>query len=261
VAWLGTLLGIWAVASVLLAWGLLPDRWRAAVSIVLSVAGLVFLTLATGTEGFRETQSTTVFLLGPPQVTALASASASLPYYVLTAACLLLGGLGLVTSQSTAPLLSRHYVAWAVALSLFVIAIRVLLEKAAAPSAWSYLFGVTWLAPVVGAFFHLRLRAEGAGLLRLASWLLAYGLAVRAAVAATYVAFTQLRLGTHYDLSSLTRVLAPWGSVYSFEPGGFSQLWRLAILPQLLIWPFFTVVSGLLGAAMLAVVLRFSRAR
>lgn len=256
-----TVLGIWGAAAILLAWGVLPGRWRAVVSIALSVAGLVFLLLATSTEGFRETQSTTVFLLGPPQVTALASASASLPYYVLTALCLLLGGLGIVTSHAAAPLLARHFVAWATALSLLVIAVRLLLEKAAAPAAWSHLFGVTWLAPVVGGFFYLRLRTEGGGIARLAGWLLAYGLVVRGAIAATYLVATRYRLGSHYDVSSLTRVMAPWGAAYTFEPGSFSQVWSIAIVPQLLVWPIFTVVSGLLGAAMVAAVLRAARSR
>lgn len=254
-----TVLGIWAAASVLLAWGILPGRWRAVVAIALSLAGFVCLTLASNTEGFRETQSTTVFLLGPPQVTALASASASLPYYVLTAFFLLLGGLGIVTSDAAAERLARHPVAWAATLSLLVLAVRLLLEKTAAPSEWAYVFGVTWLAPVVGGFLFLCLRSEGAGPWRLAGWLLVYGLVVRGAVAATYVLATRLRLGSHYDVSTLTRVVAPWGKVYLFEPGSLAQLWALALMPQLLVWPFFTVVSGLIGAATVAAVLRFAR--
>lgn len=254
-----SVLGIWAAAAVLLAWGTLPARWRVALSLAVSMAGLVFLVLATGTEGFRETQSTTVFLLGPPQVTALASASASLPYYVLTALCLLLGALGLTTSEGVADALAQRFVAWAAGLSLLVVVVRLLLEKAAAPADWSYAFGVTWLAPVVGAWFYARLRPSGGGIGRLAGWLLVYGLVVRGAIAAMYFVATRLRLGSHYDVSSLTRVATPWGSVYAFEPGSLSQVLRLAIVPQLLIWPLFTVLSGLIGAAMLAAILRAAK--
>jgi hypothetical protein len=254
-----TVLGIWAAAGALLAWGLLPSRWRAALSITLSLAGIVFLVLATGTEGFRETQSTTAFLAGPPQVTALASASASLPYYVLTAVCLLLGSLGLATSKSVARLLARRFVLWATIVSLLVIAMRFLLEKAAAPAAWSSAFGVVWLPPVVGAWFYYRLRQEGRGVRDLALSLFAYGLLVRAPVLLVYVLATRLHFGSHFDLSSVRRIEDPFGNVYSFEPGSAEQLFRLAVVPQLFVWPFFTVVSGLIGATMLWVLWRAAR--
>ena len=251
-----TTLGIWAVAAALFAWGDLPGRVRLALALTVSVAGLVFLVLATSTEGFRETQSTTVFLVGPPQVTGLASASASLPYYVLTAFCLLVGTLGVVASDATAQLVSRRFLAWAVVVSLTVVVVRFLLEKAAAPAGWTRAFGVFWLPPVVGAWFYLRGRAEGAGLGRLASWLLVYALIVRGVVAALYVVATLFRLGSHFDLSSITWAEGFWGRVYHFEPGSFTQLASLALVPQLVVWPLFTVTAGFLGAGMVAVLLR-----
>ncbi|HET7294002.1 MAG TPA: hypothetical protein VFM88_16370 [Vicinamibacteria bacterium] len=247
---------IWGAAGVVLAWGLLPGRWRLAIALTLSVAGLVFLVLATNTEGFRETQSTTVFLVGPPQVTGLASASAALPYYVLTAFCLLLGTLGVVASDAAAHLIARRFLAWAVAVSLLVILVRFLLEKAAAPPAWTYVFGVSWLPPVVGAWFYLRGRDSGASLGRLSLRLLGYALVVRGVVAAFYVAATRLRFGSHFDLSSVTQAEGPWGRVHHFEPGSLTQLMSLAIVPQLVVWPLFTLVAGLLGAGMAAVILR-----
>ena len=81
-----------------------------------------------------------MFLVGPPQVTGLASASASLPYYVLTALCLLLGTLGVVASDATAELVSRRFLAWAVIVSIAVVVVRFVLEKAAAPADW-----IAWL--------------------------------------------------------------------------------------------------------------------
>jgi hypothetical protein len=256
VAGFATVLAIWAAAGALLTWGLLPVRWRVAISVAISVVGLVFLMLALGTEGFRETQSTTVLLLGPPRVTSLASASASLPYYVLTGACLLLGSLGVVTSEAAARWLARRFVLWAAAVSVMVMVMRFLLEKAAAPPSLAAVFGVVWLPPVVGAWFYARGRHEPVGLGRLAGWLLAYGLLVRASVVAFYAVATRLGLGSHYDVSAIRWIESPWGAVYHFEPGSFDQLLRLVVLPQMLVWPLFTVVSGLLGAAMAAVILR-----
>jgi len=251
-----TTVGIWAVAAALLAWGDLPGRLRLGLSLTVSVAGLVFLVLATSTEGFRETQSTTVFLVGPPQVTGLASASASLPYYVLTAFCLLLGTLGVVASDGAAQMASRRFLAWAVVVSLTVVVVRFLLEKAAAPADWVRAFGVFWLPPVVGAWFYLHGRAQGAGPGRLAVWLLAYALLVRGFVAALYVVATRFHLGSHFDLSSVTLAEGFWGKVYHFQPGSFTQLASLALIPQLVVWPLFTVTAGFLGAGMVAVVRR-----
>ncbi len=258
-----TVLGIWAAAGALLAWGALPARWRLVLSVSLSLTGLVFLVLATSTEGFRETQATTKFLVGPPQVTDLASASASLPYYVLTAVCLLLGSLGVVASDALAQSLARRFLLWAVALSVLVIAVRFLLEKAAAPASWVLPFGVFWLPPVVGAWFyyHLGLRKEAGRLVKLAGLLLAYGVMVRAVVVLFYLVATRLHLGSHYDLSSLRWIQSPWGTAYSFEPGSMRQILFLAVVPQFLVWPLFTVLSGLLGAAMVWAISRAAYGR
>src|SRR5436190_968198 len=82
-------------------------------------------------------------------------------------------------------------------------ATRFWLEKVAAPPAWCYAVGVTWLAPVVGAFFAFNLRRERKGKAALLTVLLLYALAVRGAVAALMVAASTLRLGSHYDVSAL----------------------------------------------------------
>lgn len=251
-----TALAIWAVSAALLAWAAMPGRWRRALALVTSLAGLVFLVYALGTEGFRETQSTAVLLLGTPYVTSLASASASLPYYVLTVLCLTLGTLGLSISDGLAAAAARRFMAIAIAASLLMLILRFVLEKVAAPSGWTRLFGVTWLAPVVGGYFWACLTQEGRGVGALVGRLLAYALAVRGAVAALYIAATQLRLGSHYDLSSVVAVKAPWGAVYHFDPGSFAQVLNLAILPQLVIWPLYTLLSGLLGAGLAAILIR-----
>jgi hypothetical protein len=78
-----------------------------------------------------------------------------------------------------------------------------------------------------------------------------YGLASRAWVALTYLAATGWRLGSHYDLSSAWVQLQDplTGMARSFSPGSVSQLLYVVALPQLMVWPLYTVVVGLLGAA------------
>jgi hypothetical protein len=243
-------LGVWTAAAALLWWGRFPGPWRRALALLTSAAGLVFLILALNTQGLRESATTAVFLVGRPYVTEQVSASASLPYYVATALCLLLGTLGLAVNDDAARGLRDRWLAIAIALSLAVTATRFWLEKVAAPQSWSYAVGVTWLAPVVGAFFALNLRREGKGLAGLTAALLLYGFAIRAAVAALMVVASTLRLGSHYDVSALVDVRNPLtGRVYHFAPGSFSQVWSVGVVPQLAVWPIYTLLAGLLGAA------------
>lgn len=259
-----SILAAWCGAAALLAWSGMPARWRRTLALGSSLLALVFLALALGSEGLRQTESTAVFLLGTPYVTASASASASLPYYVLTGLCLMLGTAGLAASDQTAAALWDAWVRVAVAASWLVILTRFLLEKAAAPEALARLFGVTWLAPVVGGFFWLRLREPGRGARALCGYLLLYGLAVRGPIAALYFVATRLRLGSHYDVYSVTTVRAPWGAVYHFEPGSLSQVLNLAVIPQLAVWPIYTLLSGLIGAALASLLVsswrRFAKA-
>jgi hypothetical protein len=248
-----TVLGVWAAAAALLWWGRLPGPWRRALAIVTSAAGLAFLILALNTQGLRESSTTAVFLMGRPYVTEQVYASASLPYYVATALCLFLGTLGLSVSDGTARRLRERWLATAIILSLAVTGTRFWLEKVAAPDSWSYAVGITWMAPVVGAFFLFNLRREGKGLAALAASLLVYGLVVRAAVATLMVAASTLRLGSHYDVSALVRIQNPLnGRFYQFAPGSFGQVLNVAVIPQLAFWPVYTVAAGLLGAGLAA---------
>ncbi len=243
------------VTAVLLCWPRLagPDRRR--IALLSSGAGLLALILAMGAEGFRESPTLAVFLLGTPYVTERASASASLPYYVLTGVCLALGFTGLALGDAEARAIGRRWLATAVALSWLVTAVRFLLEKAAAPASWTQAVGVSWMPLPVGAFFALNLRAEGKGFRSLLTALFAYAYAVRGVVAALMVAATRLRLGSHYDVSHVVLVHNPLsGEAYSFEAGSLDQIVRLALVPQLLVWPLVTVLVGLLGAAVARVI-------
>jgi hypothetical protein len=241
--------GVSIAAATMLWWGRLPGPWRRALALLMSVLGVLFLVSALRAEGHREAATTAVVILGPAYVTDQASASASLRYYVMTAVCLLLGTAGLAVSDEIARRLGSRWMATAIVLSLLVTATRFALEKAAAPSSWTRPIGVTWLPPIVGAFFALNASREGRGLRTVARSLLGYGLAVRGFVALLMVVATTLRLGSHYDISALGYVKNPMsGRWYEFAAGSLDQLFLLALLPQLVFWPVYTVMAGMIGA-------------
>jgi hypothetical protein len=248
---------VWAVAFALLSWDRLPGPLRRALSILASAAGLAFLVAAINTEGVRESPTLSVFLLGTPHVTRQVSASASLPMYVATGICLLLGTAGLAVPDDVTRRAARRYLLNAIALSVAVTLLRFALEKTAAPVAWTHAVGITWLIPLVGVFFAINLHASGRGLGALATTLLAYALPVRAFVFALMVTATRLRLGSHYDVSPLTAVQNYFtGAIYTFEAGSVSQLLVLGLVPQLLVWPAVTVVVGVVVGGLTLLLLR-----
>jgi hypothetical protein len=200
-----------------------------------------------------------VFLVGAPYVTERASASASLPYYVLTAICLLLGVAGLGVGDELARGLSRRWLATAVGLSVGLITLRFLLEKTAAPSSITQAVGITSLTPVVGAYFAVCLRSEAKGLRSVLGALLVYAVSVRGALAILMILATTRRLGSHYDISPMTIVRNPFtGVLYTFEPGSLAQIANVVLIPQLLVWPLYTLLTGLLGAWLISNVWRGS---
>jgi hypothetical protein len=234
-------------------WPRLPARWRRRLSIATSAAGIGFLVAALRAEGLRESALTSTLVVGPSILTAKASASASLYYYVLTAFCLLLGFAGLAFGEALSRWLAPRILVSSVAVAWLVTAVRFLLEKSAAPDPLVQAIGVTWLAPVAGAYIATGLGPGWPGLRPLGRTLLAYAFLVRGLVAALGLVATRLGLGTHYDVSALTSVpVALTGAVYAFAPGGWPQVFWLTLLPQLVVWPAFTVVAGLLGGALAA---------
>ena len=242
----------WALGTLMHWWPRLPARWRRRISLATSAAGLAFLVAGTAAEGLRETETTSMVVLGPAYVTATASASASLHYYVLTAVCLLLGFAGLVFGEPLSRRLSRHWILSAAAVAWLVTIIRFLLERTASPSVLTQAIGVTWMAPVAGAFFAVCRREEGGDLRSLLRPLVAYAFLVRGFVTLVAVVATRLQLGTHYDVSPLVQVtVGLTGSVYRFESGSASQIFWLILVPQLVVWPIFTVAAGLVGAALI----------
>jgi hypothetical protein len=201
---------------------------------------------------------TSQFLLSGGDVIGHVSASASLKYYVVTAACLLLGTVLLAVPDATARRLDVHWLATAVVLSAIVTAIRFALEKVAAPATWTFAVGITWLAPVVGAYFLGQLRDEGKGLRDLLRALFVYALAVRGTVAALMVVASVFHLGSHYDVSDVAAI-EMMGRASRFEAGSVRQILWLGVFPQLTFWVAYTVVAGLMGAALMALVQRLGR--
>jgi len=252
----------WGAAAVLLWWGRLAGEARRGIALASSAVGLIMLMLALNTEGQREAPTTAEFLLSGRYVTGHVSASASLPYYVITGVCLLLGTAGLVIPDHQARRLDGHWFAAAVLLSYGVTALRFVLEKVAAPTSWTNAVGVTWLGPIVGAYFLMHLRERGQGMGALAVRLLAYAVLVRSAVTLLMVAATTYGLGSHYDLSGFTAVRVPiLGAVYAFAPGSWQQIAFLGAIPQLTFYVAHTVGMGLLGARLFEVATAVRRAQ
>jgi hypothetical protein len=243
--------GAWAMAAVLLAWPHLPGPWRRRLALLSSVGAVVALVMAMSTEGFRESPTVAVFLMGRPYVLETTAASAGLPYYVLTGMLLLLGFAGMALGDEAARKLRQHPVAIAVGLSLLVTLVRFLLEKAAAPASWTHAAGISWIPPIVGAYLALHYRAGKRSFGALLGALVLYAFAARGAVAALMVVATHWRLGSHYDVSSLTVVVNPMtGKTYSFVPGSLEQILNVGVIPQLAAWPIYTVLTGLVGVAL-----------
>jgi hypothetical protein len=248
-----TVAAAWALAGLLHWWPRLPSLWRRRLSLASSVVGLAFLVAAIRSEGLRESATTSLVLIAPARLTWTASASASLYYYVLTGVSLFLGFAGLVAGEPLARWLSRRCVLGAVAVAWLVTLVRILLEKSAAPVPLVHSVGVTAMAPGAGAYLAtcLRLGGGGAGLGALIRPLVAYAFAVRALVALVGAVVTRAGLGTHYDVSGFTSVpLAFAGTTYAFAPGSWRQIVWLVALPQLVLWPLYTVVAGMLGGGL-----------
>ncbi len=240
----------WALGILMHWWPRLPARRRRWLAVATSAAGIAFLVAGTAAEGLRETETTSMVVVGPAYVTATASASASLHYYVLTAVCLLLGFSGLVFGEPLSRRLSQHWILSAAAVAWLITVIRFLLERTAGPPLLTQVVGVTWMAPVAGAWFASTLRAEGGGLRSAFRPLVIYAYLVRGFVVLVAVVATRFQLGTHYDVSPLVEVtLDLAGGVLTFESGSWTQILWLSIVPQLVVWPIFTVAAGLAGGA------------
>jgi hypothetical protein len=249
----------WLLGALMHWWPLAGVRARRRIAFASNGAGLVFLVAALRAEGLREAAISATVIGGETQHTGTALASASLTYYVLTVACLTLGFTGLVFGDRLSRWLAPRFLLTSVAVAWLLTVVRFLLERSAAPLELVRLVGVTWMAPVAGAYFARCLAGEARLWPRLTTSLVAYAFLVRGFVAALGAAATLNRLGTHYDVSGVTEVrLALTGSSYAFEPGSAAQTLWLTLVPQLAVWPLLTVAGGLVGAAAASLVLRGS---
>ncbi len=260
---LPTIVAIWGVTGLLLGWAYLSDRWRRLVSLGTSLLGLVFLIAAINTEGLHEAPTVTE-VLGQPYLLPVTTASASLPFYLMTAACLMLGLTGLALGERAVETLRQRCVWSAIGLAAALALLRFGLERAATPLPLVRLVGVNWLAPVVGVLLFLNLEHGARGQLRtFVRGLAGYTLGSRAAVLALYVVCTTQGLGTHYDVSPLPHLhLALLDHTLYFERGSLEQFATVVLMPQTL-WALYTLVAGSLAAlltrALLALGIRRSR--
>jgi hypothetical protein len=235
-------------------WPRLSGERRRRCSLATSALGIAFLVAALRAEGLRESALKSVVLVGPAVLTATASASASLYYYVLTATCLLLGFAGLTFGDRLSRWLHPRMLLSSVAVAWLVTIVRFLLEKSAAPVLLVQAVGVTWFAPVAGAYFATGLLPAAPIWRPLLRTLVAYAFLVRGFVALLGILATQLGLGTHYDVSAVTSLrLALTGGAYTLVPGGWQQALWLTLVPQLVAWPVFTVLAGMLGGGLAVV--------
>jgi hypothetical protein len=250
----------WGLALLMHWWPRLRAAWRMRLSVATSAAGLAFLVAAVQAEGLRESALTSVVLVGPATLTATASASASYYYYVLTAVSLLLGFAGLALGEPLARWLTPRVLLSSVAVAWLVTLVRFLLEKSAAPAFLVQAMGVTWLAPVAGAYFATALEPGRPALKSLVRLLVLYAFLVRGLVALLGVVATLRGLGTHYDASAVTSVaVAVTGHAFSFVPGSWRQVLWLTLVPQLVVWPAYTVAAGMIGAALAGLLRRPAR--
>jgi hypothetical protein len=77
------------------------------------------------------------------------------------------------------------------------------------------------------------------------------------------VVATLASLGSHYDLSSAWVQLRDplTGAARMFDPGSVTQMLFVVVVPQLLVWPVYTLVAGLVGAAAVALIMLPRRPR
>ena len=221
--------------------------------------GSRFLVAALRAEGLRESALTSTVVVGPAVLTATASASASLYYYVLTAFCLLLGFAGLALGETLSRWLAPRPAAE-------LRRGRVAGDRRALPAREER--GSRAPRPGDGGDLARSRRRRvpghcpGARMAGARSPRCACSSRTPSSCAASWrssgVLATRLGLGTHYDVSALTSVpVALTGSVYAFTPGGWGQVFWLLLVPQLVVWPVFTVATGLLGGAVARAARRF----
>src|SRR5512145_3024785 len=115
-------------------WPRLSASSRRRLSIAASFAGIGFLVAALRSEGLRESALTSLVLVGPATLTARASASASLYYYVLSGVCLVLGFAGLIFSDALARFLRPRPLLSSVAVARRVLVVRLLRGNSEAPA-------------------------------------------------------------------------------------------------------------------------------
>jgi len=229
-----------AIAWLVLRWGALPDAARLWIQRLLLLAAAASFGAAPFLEGSLS-QPMGPFILGPNLYPA-----ETVERSIRTAAI----GVGLAWLALYAfarwghRLPGRHPVLAAAGLTLWVLVLRVVLEKLGLPLRLVTLFGIIWLIVPVAAYLGIE-AANAGSLRRFWTWLLAYTVGIRTLVIVVMVAATHWRLGTHFDNSAVTRFTA-FGREVVLEPDSWAQYRTLIVLPQLFLWGGLTLLAGLL---------------
>jgi hypothetical protein len=100
------------------------------------------------------------------------------------------------------------------------------------PKDFAWWMGIFIFIPLCGLYFAYQLRESANPYKRLALTLLVYGLSVRVVVAFVYWLSGTMNWKTHYS------IYGPPGQNWGFIKG--------ALLPQMLLWPLFTLIGGLI---------------
>ncbi len=239
----------WALGALMHWWPRLPARWRRLASIASSAAGLAFLVAGTAAEGLRETATTSMVVLGPAYLTGTASASAQ--------PALLRADRGVPAPRLRRPhrrraalarWLREHWLLSAVAVAWLVTVIRFLLERSASPPGPDRGGGSHLDGPGSGGLVrHLPPRQRPRDPAPCSAPLVAYAYLVRGFVA--LVAVRGHPLPARHPLRRLAARPGQRGAerlrLHASQRGSASQIFWLTLVPQLVVWPLFTVAAGL----------------
>jgi len=127
---------------------------------------------------------------------------------------------------------------------LCVNLLRFTLEKFSAPEAVAEAVGVGWLTFPFAIYFAWKALRWRELLVNLSLFILA----ARVPVVVLMVFASYLHWGTHYDISSLTRLDTQWGRL-NYQPNSFRQHLHIIYLAQLVIMPIYNLAIGMITGA------------
>jgi len=128
--------------------------------------------------------------------------------------------------------------------ALCVTLVRFTLEKFSAPESFTEAVGIGWLTFPFAVYFAWKALRWRELFVNLALFILA----ARVPVLVLMVFASYLHWGTHYDISSLTRLDTQWGRL-NYQPNSFRQHLHIIYLAQLVIMPVYNLAIGMITGA------------